>query len=91
MTCLCITKSKKLSYADDTTIAAIGDSITDIESTLNNDVNQTSQWCNKSDMVVSTPKSCSMLVASRQKWFPASKSQKDMSLDIKLNNNPIPW
>ena len=49
------------------------------------------QWCNKNDNYgYQYSKSCSMVVESRQKLFQASKSQNDISLDIRLNSNPIP-
>ena len=80
-------------YADDTTVSAVSDSIEEIEITLSNDVKHTSQWCNKNDMVISIPKSSSMLVSSRQKLWHTQRAQGgqgDVSLEIKLEANVIP-
>ena len=87
---LCITESDKLIYADDTTLAAVGHSIEEIENDLSTDVEHTSDWCGKNDMVISLPKSISMIVASRQKLFHACKLQSNVSLEIKLDDDDIP-
>jgi hypothetical protein len=74
----------------DTTLAAVGSRIEEIENILSTDVKHTSQWCNNNDMVVSIPKSSSMIVASRQKLVHTYRSQEHVSLEIKLDGNVIP-
>ena len=77
-----------LIFADDTTVAATGTEPKIIEKQLNKNVKNVSKWCNKNDMVVSLPKSSSMLCASWQRLLHTDIN--DTSLNIELEGNKIP-
>ena len=53
-----------LLFANDTTIAATSMEPKIVENKLNKEVKNMSHWCIKTDMVISLPKSSSMLAAS---------------------------
>jgi hypothetical protein len=76
-----------LIFADDTTVAATGTEPKAIEVQLNKEVKNASKWCVKNDMVVSLPKSSSMLLATRQRF---THGNSDTSLNIEIGEHKIP-
>ena len=82
-----IVNCDKLFFADDATATTSGENIKIIEESLNKDVKNVSKWCDKNDMVVSLPKSNSLLVASRQRL---AHTDGDVALNIELDNHKIP-
>lgn len=85
---LSIETTDELLYADDTTLSATSKHILEIETSLGHDIKRVSDWCDKNDMVLSIPKSCSMVVSTRQR---ISLHKDDVSnLNIKIDNDTIP-
>ena len=76
-----------LLFADDTTAAVTGPEPLIIENKLNKGARNMSNWCVKNDMVVSLPKSSSMLCATRQRL---AHTAENTSLNIEMDNNKIP-
>ena len=50
-----------------TTLTTMCNDVKDVKSNLRIDTGKSFDWCKQNDIVLSLPKCCSMLVASRQK------------------------
>ena len=55
-------------YADDSTITATGKSTQSVKLSLNNDLQEISNWCDENRMGISAEKPKIMIVTTRQKW-----------------------
>ena len=73
-------------YADDVTLTTICDDVKRIESNLFIATKNALEWCKANDMVLSLPKCCSMIVASRQKL-----QNVDSTTELKIHDTVIPW
>lgn len=84
---LCIDHAQELLYADDTTLSKCSKSLHEIERVLSQDVQNVNNWCDKNDMVLSVPKSNSMIISSRQR---SSRNSESITIDVALDNNTMP-
>lgn len=71
-------------FADDTTLHTSGKSVNDVTKSLQKSLGEVSTWCKHNKMIISIPKTKSMLITTRQ------KHQKNLPpLQLLLDNNPI--
>ena len=55
-------------YADDSTITATGKSIQSVKPSLNNDLQEISNWCDENRMVINVEKTKIMIIITQQNW-----------------------
>ncbi len=67
-------------YADDSTIHAKANIIDELESKMNSDLINVSQWCNENKMTVNTDKTFSMIITAYQKAWRLPKKHLDLVL-----------
>ena len=77
-------KSEIDMYADDTTLHNHGKFISEIETTLNEDLNYVNQWCIKNNMIINPKKTTSMLIGTVQR-----KATIDTNFNIQLGDQPL--
>ena len=82
---LFLSNTEEVIYADDLTLTTMCNDVKDVESNLRIDTGKSFDWCKQNDMVLSLPKCCSMLVASRQKLL-----KIDSKIDIDIDDTVIP-
>ena len=82
---LFLSNTEEVIYADDLTLTTMCNDIKDVESNFRIDTGKSFDWCKQNDMVLSLPKCCSMLVASRQKLL-----KIDSKIDIDIDDTVIP-
>ena len=80
---LFLSNTEEVIYADDVTLTTICDDVKRIESNLFMDTKNALEWCKANDMVLSLPKCCSMIVASRLQ-------NVDSTIEIKIDDTVIP-
>ena len=83
---LFLSNTEEVIYADDVTLTTICDDVKRIESNLFIDTKNALEWCKANDMVLSLPKCCSMIVASRQRL-----QNIDSTIELKIDDTVIPW
>ena len=83
---LFLSNTEEVIYADDVTLTTICDDVKRIESNLLIDTKNALEWCKANDMVLSLPKCCSMIVASRQRL-----QNVDSTIELKIDDTVIPW
>ena len=72
-------------YADDSTIYTAGQTINDIESTLNSQLKVFEQWCYQNKLIINTKKTKAMLIYTRQRRLALHHPK----LSIKVTNGVI--
>ena len=82
---LFLSNTEEVIYADDLTLTTMCNDVKDVESNLRIDTGKSFDWCEQNDMVLSLPKCCSMLVASRQKLL-----KIDSKINIDIDDTVIP-
>ena len=82
---LFLSNTEEVIYADDLTLTTMCNDVKDVKSNLRIDTGKSFDWCKQNDMVLSLPKCCSMLVASRQKLL-----KIDSKIDIDIDDTVIP-
>ena len=80
---LFLSNTEEVIYADDVTLTTICDDVKRIESNLFIDTKNALEWCKANDMVLSLPKCCSMIVASRLQ-------NVDSTIELKIDDTVIP-
>jgi hypothetical protein len=82
-----ISHCDQILYADDATITFPGKTIKEIEDCLAQALTSISEWCEQNDMILSIPKSSSMLITTKQRL---SNMDNDESLSIQIVNTDTP-
>ena len=80
-----LSNTEEVIYADDLTLTTMCNDVKDVEPNLRIDTGKSFDRCKQNDMVLSLPKCCSMLVASRQKLL-----KIDSKIDIAIDDTVIP-
>ncbi|PIK39278.1 hypothetical protein BSL78_23886 [Apostichopus japonicus] len=86
---LCLTHCKADMYADDTTFHISCSNVESLQSKLNFDAKNVSNWCKNNKMAINTSKTKSMLICSRQR-YDNLRGQRNISVkmnDIVLENS----
>ena len=65
-------------YADDSTVTATGKSIQLVKQSLNNDLQEISNWCDENRMVINVEKTKIMIITTRQKWLYLDTTDPDV-------------
>ena len=68
-------------YADDTTLYSSSDSITDIQTMLNYELQNISKWCHYNNMVINSEKTKCMLIGSNNRLSNVDTSMFDVNID----------
>ena len=83
---LCYGSTAIINILSSDQILTICDDVKRIESNLLIDTKNALEWCKANDMVLSLPKCCSMIVASRQRL-----QNVDSTIELKIDDTVIPW
>ena len=74
--------NKSSLYADDSSFYAVGNTVAEIETNLNQDLKKVTNWCTGNRMLINKTKTKSMLLWARQK-----KMDLESTLKIKIDND----
>ena len=81
----CLEKTKPRLFADDTNLTVSGNSITDLETAVNSDLEKVRKWLIANKLSLNVAKTEFMLIGSKQMIKSISNSQ----LNVKIENKSI--